>query len=63
MTRKDGILKQWANSRPTNLKLSSEQEAKLLTSEYCNYVELCAFCMEKPLTKSEWLEQEIKVAK
>ena len=63
MTRKEGIIKQWADNRPTNVKITIEQEQKLLTSEYMNYVELCSFCMEKPLIKSEWLEQKIIVAK
>jgi len=60
MTRKEGIIKQYADQ---NHIIKPGQIAQLLQTEYNNYTELCSFCSEQPKPIDIWLNETINPQK
>jgi len=60
MTRKEGIIKQYADQ---NRIIKPGQIAQLLQTEYNNYTELCSFCSEQPKPMDVWLNETINPQK
>lgn len=58
--RAQGILKRWREEKKRDTEQSKVAPLMyLIDLEYKNYLKLCYWCYETPLTKGPWLRQKI----
>jgi hypothetical protein len=60
--RAQGILRRWQEQKEKDTDSSKVAPLTyLLDYEYKQYLKLCFWCFEKPLTKGKWLLQKIEI--